>query len=124
VPSAEARIPTPNATAYLARLCGHLGKMGSSGRFPRHGLHLNAGGGQPPSVLHSGHTRDTGTVTLSWGQLTLHATAGLLILRAEARSAENLQRIQDTITARLLRFGLREHLDILWQPIADTATGP
>jgi hypothetical protein len=124
VPSAETRIPTAKAAGYLARVCGHLSKLAANSRFPRHGPRLHARGGQPPAVLHAEHTHDTGTITLSWGQLTLHASADQLTIRASADSQENLRRIQDMTAVRLAKFGRREHLDIRWTPIAGTADEP
>jgi hypothetical protein len=121
VPSAETRIRTANAAGYLARLCGHLSKLASASRFPRHGPRLHARGGQPPVVLHAEHTHDAGTITLSWGQLALGAAADELTIRASADNQENLQRIQDMTADRLTKFGRREHLDIQWTPIAGTA---
>jgi hypothetical protein len=118
MPSAETRIRTANAAAYLARLCGHLGKLASTNRFPGHSPRLHARGGQPPAVLHAEHTHDAGTVTLSWGQLTLRAAADELTIRADSGSQENLQRIQNMTAARLAKFGRREHLDIDWTPVA------
>jgi hypothetical protein len=124
VPSAETRIRTANAAGYLARLCGHLSKLGSASRLPRHGPRRHASGGQPPAVLQAEHTRDTGTITLSWGQLTLRAAGDELTIRADADSRENLQRIQDMTAGRLAKFGRREHLDIQWTPITGTADEP
>src|SRR5215472_5665990 len=40
---------------------------------------------------------------------------GTLTLHAEAADEENLRRIQDLITARLERFGQRDHLKVDWQ---------
>jgi hypothetical protein len=122
VPSAQTRIRTQNAAAYLARLCGHLAKLASPRRFPGHGPQLHDGG-QPPAVLHAGHTRDAGTITLTWGQLTLHATADELTIRADAGTQENLHRIQDMTAGRLHKFGRRERLDIQWTPVTGIASG-
>ncbi|HEV2260010.1 MAG TPA: DUF2218 domain-containing protein [Streptosporangiaceae bacterium] len=122
MPSAQTRIRTQNAAAYLARLCGHLAKLTSPRRFPGHGSQPHAGG-QPPAVLHAEHTRDAGTITLTWGQLTLRATADELTIRADAGSQENLHRIQDMTASRLHKFGRREHLDIQWIPVTGTASG-
>jgi hypothetical protein len=116
MPSAQARIRTANAAGYLARLCGHLGKLAKASRLPGHGPRLHARGGQPPAVLHVEHTHDAGTITLSWGQLTLHAAADELTIRASADDQEDLQRIQDMPAGRLTKFGRREHLDIQWTP--------
>jgi hypothetical protein len=117
VPSAQTRIQTANAAAYLARLCGHLSKLGAStSRFAGHGPRMHASGGRPPAVLHVEQTHDTGTITLSWGQLTLRATADELTIQAAADSQENLQRMRDMTAGRLAKFGRREHLDIQWTP--------
>jgi hypothetical protein len=124
MPSAQTRIRTANAADYLARLCGHLSKLASASRLPGHGPRLHARSGQPPAVLRAEHTHDTGTITLSWGQLTLRATADELTISASAGNPEDLQRIQDMTTVRLAKFGRREHLDIQWTPIAHTADEP
>ena len=122
MPSAQTRIRTPNAAVYLARLCGHLAKLAAARRFPRHGLQLHAGG-QSPAVPHAEHTPDAGTITLTWGQLTLHATADELTIRADAGTRENLHRIQDMTAGRLRKFGRREHLDIQCEPVTGTPGG-
>jgi hypothetical protein len=121
MPSAETRIRTPHAAAYLARLCGHLAKLAAPGRFPGHGPRSHAGGG-PPAVRHVEHTADAGTITMTWGQLALRATDGELMIRADAASDEDLHRIQDMTAGRLLKFGRRENLDIRWTAVADTAS--
>ena len=122
MPSAETRIKTENACAYLGRLCEHLAKLAAPGRFPGHGPRLHAGGA-PPTVLQVEHTADAGTITLGWGQLTLRATAGELMIRADASSQEDLDRIQDMAAGRLLKFGRREDLDIQWTATAGSAGG-
>ena len=122
MPSARTRIRTQNSAAYLARLCGHRAKLTSRRRFPGHGSRLHADS-QPPAVLNVEHTRDAGTITLTWGQLTLHATADELTIQADAGTQENLQRIQDMTASRLHKFGRREHLDIQWTPVTGTASG-
>lgn len=122
MPSVETRIRTPEAAAYLARLCGHLAKLATPRRLPRHDAHQR-GGGEPPAVLHAEHTADAGTIIMTWGQLTLHATTGELIIRADAESPEHLRRIQDMTAGRLRGYGRREHLDIQWAPTPDTGSG-
>ena len=122
MPSAQTRIRTPNAAAYRNRLCGHLAQLASPRLLPGHGPRLHAGG-QPHAVPHAGHARDAGTITLTWGQLTLHATVDELTIRADAGSQENLQRIQDMTTSRLRKFGRREHLDVQWTPVTNTPGG-
>ena len=123
MPSAETRIKTANAEGYLARLCGHLSKLGQASWFPGHGPRMHARGGRP-AVLQAEHTRDAGTITLSWGQLTLRAAADERTSRADADTQENLQRIQEMTAARLTVFSRREHLGIQWTPVAGTADEP
>jgi hypothetical protein len=123
VPSAETRIKTANAADYLARLCGHLGKLAATSRFPGHGPRMHARGGQP-AVLQAEHTRDAGTISLSWGQLTLRAAADELTIHATADSQEDLQRMQEMTAARLAKFARREHLDIRWTPVTGTTGEP
>jgi hypothetical protein len=40
---------------------------------------------------------------------------GRLAVRAEAADEESLRQIQDLLTARLEKFGRREHLTVDWQ---------
>jgi hypothetical protein len=122
MPSAETTIRTPNAAAYLDRLCGHLAKLAAPRRFPGHSPRMHAGG-EPPAVLHVEHAHGAGTVTLSWGRLALRAAGGELAIRAGADSQENLRRIQDMTAGRLRKFGRREALDIQWTAVADAASG-
>ena len=56
-----------------------------------------------------------GTIRFGEGTITLQASPGTLILRAEAAGEENLRRIQDIVTADLGRFGKRDHLAVTWQ---------
>ena len=117
--TAEADIRTGHAARYLARLCGHAGKMGSS----RHRLgHRRPSPGQlnvPPEVRHVECSETEGTVTLNWGQWTMRAFPDRLAVRAEAVDKESLRRIQDLLTARLQNFGRREQLTVTWHE-ADT----
>ena len=116
MPSAETRIRTGNAAAYLTRLCGHLAKLAAPHRLQGHASRPHAGG-QPPAVLHVEHTGDAGAIALTWGQLTLRATAGELLIRADAASQDSLRRIQEMTAGRLLKFGRREDLDIRWTAV-------
>jgi hypothetical protein len=116
--AAEADIRTEHAARYLARLCGHAGKMGTAGRRLGHRRPSHAPGDAPPEVRRVECAATEGTVTLSWGQWTMRALPGLLAVRAEAADEENLRRIQDLLTARLQRFGRHEHLTVNWQDTA------
>lgn len=112
MPAAEARVQTQNPQRYLARLCQHAGKMGSHlHRRPRR----HAGGGAPPEIRHAEWSGTDGTLILNWGQCALRAADGVLTLRAEADSEDDLARIQNLIAARLEKFGRREHLTVTWQ---------
>jgi hypothetical protein len=60
---------------------------------------------------------DRGAVSLDWGRWTMRAFPGRLTVRAEAAGQESLRRIQDLLTARLQKFGRREHLTVNWQDL-------
>ena len=111
----EADIQTEHAAGYLARLCGHAGKMGAAGHRLGHRPRSHSGGGVPPEVRHVECSQTEGTVSLNWGQWTMRASPGLLAIRAEAADEESLRRIQDLLTARLQKFGRREHLTVTWR---------
>ena len=121
MPTAEVDIKTEHAARYLARLCGHLGKMGTATHRLRHRPTARACGDGPPEVRRVECSGTEGTVSLDWGQWTMRAFPGLLAVRAEAADEESLQRIQDLLTARLQKFGRREHLTVIWRrPAEDT----
>jgi len=109
--SAEALIETEHPARYLAQLGKHASKMSRLRHQPRS---HNDGGG-PPEIRHAEWSETDGIVTLNWGRWTMQATHGRLTLRAEAADESNLQRIQDLLTARLEKFGRREHLTVDWQ---------
>jgi len=90
--TAEADIRTEHAATYLARLCGHAGKMATAGRRPGH---------RQPGL----------------GPVDHAGLPGRLAVRAEAADQESLRRIQDLLTARLQKFGQREHLTVHWQDL-------
>ncbi len=111
--TAEAVIQTEHPDRYLARLCKHAGQMG---RQLHHQSRGHGSGQALPDVQRAECSGSHGTVSLSWGQWTMQAAAGTLMLRAEAADETNLQRIQDMLTTRLEKFGRREHLTVNWQP--------
>jgi hypothetical protein len=122
MPASEATVETQHPGRYLTQLCTHAIKMS------RHRLHRprsHADGGDPPEIQHAERSATDGTITLNWGQWTMHADQGTLTLRAEADDEENLRRIQDLVTARLEKIGRRDHLAVNWQPAETAATsGP
>jgi hypothetical protein len=111
----EAAIQTEHAAWYLARLCGHAGKMSTTGHRLGHWRPSHVPGGGPPEVRRVECSETEGTVSLDWGQWTMRVSPGLLAIRAEAADEESLRRIQDLLTARLLKFGRREHLTVSWR---------
>ena len=119
--TAEAAVDTEHPSRYLVQLGTHASKMG--GHVP-HRPRSHAGGDEPPELRHAEWTDTDGIVTLSWGRWTMHATPGTLTLRAEADSEENLQRIQDLVTARLEKFGRRDHLTVSWHRTQAPAAAP
>ena len=113
--TAETDIRTEHAARYLARLCGHAGKMGTAGHRLGHRRPSHAPGDAPPEVRRVECSGTEGTVSLDWGQWTMQALPGRLAVRAEAADQESLRRIQGLLTARLQKFGRREHLTVTWQ---------
>ena len=121
MPAAEARVQTRDPRRYLIRLCQHAGKM--RGR-PGHQSRRHRGGGGPPGILEAEWSDTGGMLVLSLGRCTLRTAEGLLTIRAEASSAEDLSQIQALVTMRLEGFGRRERLTVTWQPATDPTTGP
>jgi hypothetical protein len=115
--TAEADIHTEHAARYLARLCGHAGKMGAASHRMGHRRPSHSPGDAPPEVRRVECTGTDGIVSLDCGQWTMRAFPGRLAVRAEAADQENLRRIQDLLTARLQKFGRREHLTVNWQDL-------
>jgi hypothetical protein len=113
--TAEADIKTEHAARYLERVCGHAGKMGAAGHRLGHRPSSHARGDGPPEVRHVECSGAEGTVSLNCGRWTMRALPGLLAVRAEAADEQSLRRIQDLLTARLQKFGRREHLTVNWR---------
>ena len=124
MPTAEADIQTEHAARYLERVCGHAGKMGAAGHRLGHRQPSHARGDGPPEVRHVACSGTEGTVSLNCGQWTMRALPGLLAVRAEAADEQSLRRIQDLLTARLQKFGRREHLTVNWRRPEATAAEP
>lgn len=120
MPAAEAQIHTRDASRYLIRLCRHAGKMRSRlGHEPRR----HTGGGTPPEIRTAEWSETSGSLILSLGRCSLRAADGMLTIRAEASSAQDLEQIQDLIARRLEGFGRRERLTVTWQPAPDLPAG-
>jgi hypothetical protein len=117
--AAEALVQTEHPVRYLAQLCKHASKM--AGHLPHRPRGHNGGG--PPEIRHAECSATSGIITLNWGRWTMQATPGTLRLRAEAGNQEDLQRIQDLLTARMEKIGRRDQLTVTWQP-AEAPTAP
>ena len=113
--STEADIQTEHGARYLARLCGHAGKMGAAGHRLRRRRPSSAHGDTPPEVRSVECSETEGTVTLDRGRWTMRARPGRLTVRAEAADEESLRRIQALLTRRLQDLGRREHLTVAWR---------
>jgi hypothetical protein len=127
MPAAEADIRTDHAASYLARLCGHAAKMSQAGHRLSRRQRVHDRGGGPPEVRHVARAGTEATISLDRGRWTVRALPGRLAVRAEAADEDDLRRIQDLLTARLERFGQREHLTVTWQAATEqarTTAGP
>ena len=71
--TAEADIRTEHAARYLARLCGHVGKMGTAGHRMNHRRPSHAPGDTRPQVRHVECSGTEGTISLDCGQWTMRA---------------------------------------------------
>jgi hypothetical protein len=120
MPTAEARVPTERPGRYLVQLCKHFSHRG------RHlGRRLHGHPGGDARALHDMRAAaeqarvdwsDTeGTVDLPWGRITLQAAPGVLVLRAEADSEEDLGRLRDLVGGHVERFGRRDGLRAHWR---------
>lgn len=112
MPASAAHVRTTRASRYLAQLGRHSSQLGQPAlrQAPGHG----ADGG-PPVPRHAGWTSTEAAIDFGWGRCTMRATSEALILRAEAGDQEQLQRIQDGITARLERIGRPDPLSVAWK---------
>ena len=111
--TAIAQVKTEDPSRYLVQLCRHASQVGRL----RHRARSHGGdGGPPPKVRHVECSETSGIINFGWGQCTMQATQGTLILRAEAADSENLQRVQDIVARDIERFGKRNRLSVSWQP--------
>jgi hypothetical protein len=96
MPTAEARIVTDRPSRYLVQLCQHVNSIYSKGGLVSHRRRrrLVAGGTQerpdvPPRVEWS---ETQGSISFDAGNITMQASPGALILRAESADEESLPR--------------------------------
>jgi hypothetical protein len=118
MPTAEARIPTERASRYLVQMCQHATKLGRHRitRMPAHAGHAM------PTGVTAEWSEVSGTISAGGARCALSATAGALLLRAEAADEDALRRLQEMITRNLTRFSRREPLTVAWQRL--DAVGP
>ncbi len=109
--TATARVPTDRASRYLAQLCRHAGQLS---RITRHEPDGQSPAGAPLTA-RADPSGSEGSIEFSQGRCTLQATEDSLILRAEAGSQEQLERIKEGIAARLQRIGRHDRLAVTWQ---------
>jgi len=116
--TAEAVVETEHPSRYLVRLCQHANKIS---QHPRHQPRAHDGDA-PPEVRHIEWSDTIATISLSWGQWTMHATQDTLTLHVEAADEDNLRRIQELVAGRLETLGRRVHLHVVWQPPQSLST--
>ena len=109
--TATARVPTDRAGRYLAQLCGHAAQLS---RITRHEPDGQSPAGAPLTA-RAEPSGSEGSIEFSRGRCVLQATEDSLILRAEAGSQEQLERIKEGIAARLQRIGRHDGLAVTWQ---------
>jgi hypothetical protein len=120
MPAAEARVGTERARRYLAQLCQHVTSHNAKGPAIRRRLRRHAPGGAapPPGTPPRAEWTEThGTISFPGGTITLRATPDALIVRADAATGPELQRVQDGISGHLARFGRRDQLTVAWRPL-------
>ena len=124
MPILHARIETDRASRYLVQFCKHAAAMGNGGHTPR--MHLHATMARRDVQVTAAWTDTAGTVTFTpWGQCTLAADVGSLVLRIDAADEDGLARIRDVIDRDLERFSRREPMTVTWLPSdASGATTP
>lgn len=110
--AAEAVIETTNAGRYLDQLCRHATKFGHRLRH----VHANSTHARP-EVLGVDRHETRGVVDLSWGRCTVDAGPTTLTVRIEAVDDQKLRQVQGIIAADLERFGRKEELAVIWQPV-------
>ena len=89
---AEARVATANASKYMQQLCKHF----------QHKL---------PAEFDAA----VGSISFQAGEVRLAANAETLAITLEAKSDQELDRLEDVVARHLARFAFREELDVQWQ---------
>jgi hypothetical protein len=131
MPTAEAHVPTDRPSRYLVQLCKHFSNKGSHLKHrPRnhHGDDGTAARHEPldidPAQIFVEWTDTHGTVTLPRSTCDLRAGQGELVLRLEAATEADLQKLRDLLTVHLGRFGRRDQLQVEWDRPGATPASP
>jgi len=126
MPSAEALIDTEHASRYLTQLCQHVTSIYAKGpALMRHRRRRQLHGGAPQSAETPPRvewTETHGTISFKGGTVTLRATPGALVLRADAETEQDLQHAQELVSGLLTRFGRRDQLTVSWHPLDPLAS--
>jgi hypothetical protein len=123
--SSEATVETNDPARYLAQFCKHAAAMGEHAptMLRRHaqGARAHMSGGELARgelQLSVECSETSGAVKFTpWGQCTIAVDGERLLLRADARDADGLRRIQDIISGDLERWGKRENLQVAWREL-------
>ncbi|GAB3131043.1 DUF2218 domain-containing protein [Microbispora hainanensis] len=114
MPILNARFQTERAGRYLAQFCKHAAAMGGGGHTAR--LHPHGPAARREVRVTAEWSDTSGTVTFTpWGECTLTADTGVLVVRIDAPDEEGLDRIRDIVTRDFERFSRRESLTVAWQ---------
>ena len=89
--TAHAQIETPKSSRYLQALCGHFSRK-TAADYDAH----------------------RGKVTFDFGHCDLQAEPDTLVLRAEADSEADLERVKQVIGSHLERFAAKDDLKVQW----------
>ena len=89
--TAQADVPTAQASKYLQQLCKHFAHK-----------------------LPAQYDEHAGTLDFPAGRATLKAENGLLKLHVEAKDEAGVKSLEDVVARHLERFAFRETLAIVW----------
>ena len=89
--TAQADVPTAQASKYLQQLCKHFAHK-----------------------LPAQYDEHAGTLDFPAGRATLKAEIGLLKLHVEAKDEAGVKSLEDVVARHLERFAFRETLAIVW----------
>ena len=107
--TAQIRIPTTRASRYLTQLWQHLNQI--SGR-PRHRGPSHTG--RPPQLRRVEYDDSHGVIEFASGTCILRAASNELTIDLAAADANDLQHLQQLLSARLETIGRRDNLPVTW----------